>query len=44
MATSIWQAINEAAGQVVGTVQRSIVQIRGSQAALVQERSGTRTA
>lgn len=31
MATSIWQAINEAAGQVVETVQRSIVQIRGSQ-------------
>jgi serine protease Do len=30
MATSIWQAINEAAGQVVETVQRSIVQIRGS--------------
>jgi serine protease Do len=31
MATSIWQAINEAAGQVVESVQRSIVQIRGSQ-------------
>ncbi len=31
MAASIWQAINQAAGQVVETVQRSIVQIRGSQ-------------
>lgn len=30
MATSIWQAINEAAGQVVETVQQSIVQIRGA--------------
>lgn len=30
MAASIWQAINDAAGQVVETVQRSIVQIRGT--------------